>query len=805
MDIIRLGTTRQVLLSFLRPLSRPVILAMLVLTDEAKIVKKSKILVWFACIMLLTGCDEDRFKVKTKKRKVDVTKRFRAAAPLTKASFKTLVMSAKKAAAPPKRRPVSRPSSQATSRATSKVVTKKTTHAPQETPPKNLYLRASAGHVEAIRALGVVSSGLYAWSGGDDRTLIKWKLPALTPVKTLRSTKGRVRAIAVGPTGRRMVTLEGEGHLSLRDADGRVLRSSESPVALSGMQFARLDNKLLAISKGGELLTFHGTSLALQARVKGCPKGGATALHTDRFQALVAVVCGDGQLWLSTYDGKVNKLLKTKKKILGVSIAPDGLHFAVSTEDAAITVWKVHSKALDVQQVARGYGHVREANVLHFSRDGRTLLTAGVGRTIALWKVTAKALTLQRYLQHEGAVTGAFFLPDNKHILAVDTASNVRLWKRNGESAKTIQGPKIRSVSMSFSADGLSLTTADQRKIFSIWDLRKGQRHIVFGIHPNHLIRVQHAFDAKHLLAVDPDNAVFWDLKQRRTIDLIRPPVNDTISAAALGRDWTEVLIGTTQHGVQLWTIRGGPTRIYRHRKPQGVTSLDVHALSRRAVVGTMEPKIYIYNLQQFQLLKEIDLSKLTPKPPKGLFVRLVRMSSDGKQFVVLAGRQAWVLSTKDAKVLATYQHTATLHSAAFSSDGTMLALGSSDQQVHVMSLGDKKITTRLSGCRSTVGGLVWSAKHPVIVGACHNGARIFWHAKTKQSIVAIRPLGKTDWLTYTKDLSFAGSAGALKHVSFSNGTKTFPLTAFGGRFFQPTKVQKIFQTTFPPRKTQTP
>src|SRR5207253_2024501 len=70
--------------------------------------------------------------------------------------------------------------------------------------------------------------------------------------------------------------------------------------------------------------------------------------------------------------------------------------------------------------------HEAPVEVVAFSPDGKTLLTAGDGKSVQLWEVSTGKLLSS--LQHPGAVSGAAFHPKDNRLITTGHDRIVRVW-----------------------------------------------------------------------------------------------------------------------------------------------------------------------------------------------------------------------------------------------------------------------------------------------------------------------------------------------------------------------------------------
>jgi WD40 repeat protein len=654
---------------------------------------------------------------------------------------------------------------------------------------KQAQLESSDSHAASVSALAVDPAGLIALSGGKDRQLMLWHLPTLEKIRSWYDFAGEIRSLDISPDGRRFVLLEGHRDLAIWSMRGHQITRIVSDSDLVEVKFAPLANQLLAITRSGEILSYHGAKLNLIHKQQACTQGiSSLRLSIDPQQRWIAVSCGDGQVWLRKWSDQKGIVVKNAQPVTALAFAPHVPLLLMGTSEADLQLWDITQpkEELQLKLLHQRQGHIRGILQVRFSKQGNLLATSGLDRSIAIWSIEHNQLKLERLLPQETtATTLAFIVAEHPRILSGHDCGKLRVFLPKGEIAAQRSPPPILGRTISFSPKEDLLISDAEIGSTAIWNLQTGQRELSLAIQPKSLLYVAFAIDGTHLLSVDPYNAVFWDLRTRRAIANVAPPPRAQITAAALGKDWTQVWFGTAQHGVHYWTIAGS-RRLYRHHDPKCVTSVALHPLTQRAAAATCKGELYIYDLQTYRLIKKI---KASPHP-----ILKLEFDPNGQRMLLLTELEAalWSLPALEKKHYITHTHV--LLSGTFSPDNKMIAIGSADRVVYLWNLEQNQLQLAYSGCRAPVRNIQFSPRSDLLAASCYDGQIQLWHRTSRRKIISLIAMPQKEWLSITPTNYFFSSQAALKHFFFHIDQQKIWLGDLQTKYFSPRLLRKILQ-----------
>jgi RNA polymerase sigma factor (sigma-70 family) len=281
---------------------------------------------------------------------------------------------------------------------------------------------------------------------------------ALTRLGTVRFRHAEsITSLAFTPDGKRLVSHGGDGLRAWDAASGREVASA--PRAMSGWT-------------DGALLTRDGkTVVALEQTAK-------------RFAVRVR----------GTSDLKLLSEYALERPYLNFAVSPDGKYLAASRDtEPTINLWDIASG----KRIRSWNAHDRRIWGMHFSADGKTLVTSGEDKAIRFWDMPSgkKVREITGYPDVAGAVAlspdgtrlATVAMTDTGPCVAWPRANRVRLWDvaAGKEVAQLVVPPKDRYhvADMAFTADGKALVTSGPDEKVHFWNPADGKelRHFDLG------------------------------------------------------------------------------------------------------------------------------------------------------------------------------------------------------------------------------------------------------------------------------------------------------------------------------------
>lgn len=170
-----------------------------------------------------------------------------------------------------------------------------------------------------------------------------------------------------------------------------------------------------------------------------------------------------------------------KGLVWSVAFSRDGKTLATAGADGSVILWDVEKGQ---QQGAPLTGHVGEVNTVVFSVDGLTLASGGDDGKVILWNVTTGTQQGGPLTGHKGFVTSVAFSPDGKTLVSGSTGHEddptlgaetkaekkndlppaLILWDVNTHRPEFLGGHDAGVIGVAFSSDGKTLASVDTKQ-----------------------------------------------------------------------------------------------------------------------------------------------------------------------------------------------------------------------------------------------------------------------------------------------------------------------------------------------------
>ncbi|MDC0720001.1 serine/threonine-protein kinase [Nannocystis bainbridge] len=631
------------------------------------------------------------------------------------------------------------------------------------------------GRGAALQVAAFSPDGARIAAAGEDRRVTLWSWPEDHVLK-IHEHQGPVRAVAFAPGGA-LVSGAEDGAAVWQDPPLRLPAS------------AGADLRAFALAPDGRTLVTGGGDGRVRAWDLGAApprprelarhEGPVHAVLFDRTGHLVASAGADGAARIvDLRAGPPRSLAHPSGAVRSAAFSPDGRKLATGAQDGLVRVWDTQGSGAP----ALLRGHADEVVALAWSPDGEHLASASLDRSARLWTAAG---ALQRTLRgHDGRVYAVAWSPAGERLVTASQDGTARVWPVAGapvpgDMPLVLRGHGEAVVAAGFSPAGDHVVTASRDGTARVWRVRGGDplvRAVALGGPVDHLVWTAAGLHAVrtdgrgfHLasrdmpdrsgpkghvekdmssspdesrarpspLAGGPAPSMFlgpgtnghvltitragalqgWDDARRP----LRPrPLDPAAAAAAVTADLTLAALAVPD-GARLFDLSDGTSRaLTGHRG--SVTALAFSPDGSRLATGAADRTARLYDVRDLAAPRELG--------PHSGSVTVLAFSPDGQRLATGSWDRRvriWPLDGSAPTILE--EHSGPVRALAWRPDGAALATASDDATVRVWPLDGRDEPVVLTGHQGPVRALAWSPAGPHLASAGDDGQLRLWSA----------------------------------------------------------------------------
>jgi type 1 glutamine amidotransferase len=282
----------------------------------------------------------------------------------------------------------------------------------------------------AVGVLAYDPNGRFLATSGPDGVIKLWETRPGEQgtgvlVRTLGGNRGRVLALAPGPTNDRMVSVSDDQSVRLWDeTNGHVLRTTPLAIGTDVKQIAILGGKtpLLAVSNGHQVKIWNYETMLPKALEGAASDVTSLALGPDGKALAVGTSKGAIEMW-DLEAGARTRTIDAGSSIRALALS--AVNVAATTADGSLQIWSLDPQA--VPGAARALGHKGAIEVLAFDLRGEQLASAGADKTVKMWDVQTGTLLCSQE-GHAGDVLSLSFSSNGQKLASGSADGTARTW-----------------------------------------------------------------------------------------------------------------------------------------------------------------------------------------------------------------------------------------------------------------------------------------------------------------------------------------------------------------------------------------
>ena len=618
----------------------------------------------------------------------------------------------------------------------------------------NRLLRTFQRHSKSVSSVMFMAGGKQLLSASDDMTIKLWDVETGRLIRTteLKTSLQYFWSIKLSPDGTRAVTSQ----------------------TAEGQYFATV--KLWDVATGRTLQTFKANALRAMFSPDGTRvlAGGSGMNYKPGGQVTLWDAATGRQL--RTFEGH-----KAFSSVWHIAYSSDGQRIASAAAlDKPVRVWDVASGRTLYTLV-----HESPIQLLLFAPDGKRVITSDEKGTVREWSVSTGQLL--RSYEVKGGVSLMSFMRDGTRAL---TKSYDGFQIFDVGAAKTLHtygGELFFLYSAIYSRDGSSIL--DAGRFLRRWDAKTGQLISQSAL----------SQDYGYYVAFRPDiNRILWRKQGSNTLtltDISGSAVLATFAHAkqpdhsTLSPDGTRML-SASDNAMMLWDAASGKLlRTFAHPDvgPAGfkmADSVDSVAFSpdgARVLSGTSSGTVNLWDAASGQKIWTYK------EGPATAIVWSLEFSPDGKSVLAaVSDRSPKLIDAATGRLLRAFNGHANgflVTIATFSADGSRMMSSSHDLTTKIWDVASGRLLHSLE-----TGTVHSPAFSPDGTRALLNG--VVWNLETGERLISILS-SENDWLAITPEGYFAASANGAAVLTAVRGLESWSIDQFYQSLYRPDLVRE--------------
>lgn len=333
--------------------------------------------------------------------------------------------------------------------------------------------------------------------------------------------------------------------------------------------------------------------------------------------------------------------------ISATEISPDGTRLAVARY-GVVQILDAASQALQRDLT----DHPGKVNAVHFSADGKQLLTAsgvtGLRGVAILWDLTTGEKLREFGEGSRDIFYDAEFSPDGSQIATAGYDRVVTLWEtETGKPLHRIDVHNGAIFDLAFSPDGKVLASASGDQTIKLWNTRTGERLDTLNQPQGEQYSVVFTPDGKHILGAGGDNRIrLW-----RLLSVDKAKLNPLITARfahegeivrlAITRDGRGLISSSADLTLKSWTLPGLEPQGVLKDQPDIAAAIALSTDGKQVIAGRMNGSLATLPIPAAEKASETvvvtttapqslavgEISKVTETEPNNLPIQAMAVS----------------------------------------------------------------------------------------------------------------------------------------------------------------------------------
>ncbi|MCK4761401.1 MAG: AAA-like domain-containing protein [Candidatus Aminicenantes bacterium] len=533
-------------------------------------------------------------------------------------------------------------------------------------------------HNGPVHAVAFSPDDRFMITGSDDLTARLWRVDNSEPVGRPMQHDSWVREVVFSPDGERVLTSSAGNKVRLWKT--KTGSSIGNPRELDGQYYDAIftrDDAFVLSGSGNIIQSFYiNTGRLIETKPDVFP---VYPLDIKEQSRLANITYFDGRLRLTQIPfeklrfNESGEIIEFYAPVRNALISPGGKKILSNSDDNRVRVWKTisddrpgileHDETVlsiavspdesfvltgSADGVARlfniangellGHPMVHDGPVrfVSFSKDNKTILSAGDDKRIRLWRLD-KTPVGKSNIKHKDRILGAVFSPSGRILLTGSVFSGPRLWNVASKTRKNKIGYRYFCNPLAFSPTGKTIAIGNLAGSVALWQRRGGKwdKKTKEIKHNKFISTAAFSPDGKILLTGSLDNTVrLWEVKN---VQPVGTPLKHEgwVTAAAFSSDGKTIITGSYDKTARLWDTETSESVSPPLVHPDAVTAVAISPDNKLILTGSKDSTLRLWQWSERHVKALGQPLKLDDS------ILAVFFSEDSKTF--LAATYKWV------------------------------------------------------------------------------------------------------------------------------------------------------------------
>ncbi|ETO28818.1 WD-40 repeat-containing protein [Reticulomyxa filosa] len=418
--------------------------------------------------------------------------------------------------------------------------------------------------------------------------------------------------------------------------------------------------------------------------------------------------------------------------ITSIHYSPDGRTVVSGSTDKTIRIWDLESRK-EIQKI----NHTAAIHQVQYSPDGKHILSCSIDATVRIWDTTSGELF--RHFQLEDTVLHAQYSFSGHMIVACSKIGNIQFWDVNsGRALAGFNRIEIGIQSVQFSPDDSMILGCLKDSTIRLWNINSKKEVQVFKGHSDLIKTVQYSHDKRTILSCSTDKTIrIWDVESGNEIQKFVGHLF-AVDMAQFSPDDRTIVSCSKDRTIRIWNVESGRESNSLEGHLGNVTGVLYSSDGSTILSCSVDKTIRRWDAVTKQKLIKLDGHKGA--------IKNIRFSPDGLTIASgSADKTIRIWDTMTGRELKKLEnHTATICDLHYLPGGHTLVSCSVDGTIRICDVSSEREIKKFEGHSNIIMGLHYSPDGGNIVSAGFDNTVRIWDVRLEKEIskiTAISPL----------------------------------------------------------------